>query len=85
MTQLRYKYACTKHPNHIIKTSGMAANEVLEGLQRRLQGTNVPPIVARHAVAAIFATLRNKASNITGDARHAALESCLSRGKKVKS
>ncbi|KAG2488037.1 hypothetical protein HYH03_013343 [Edaphochlamys debaryana] len=59
----------------------MASDAVLEGLQRKLQTAN-SPVVARHAVAGIFATLR-KAGSTTVDVRNSIITTCLTRPNKV--
>lgn len=60
----------------------MAANDVLESLQRRLQTAHAP-VLARHAVAGIFTTLRKYASSLPEETRSNAISYCLSRPNKV--
>ncbi|GIL62059.1 hypothetical protein Vafri_16372, partial [Volvox africanus] len=58
----------------------MSVNDVLESLQRKLQAAK-SPIVARHTVAGIFATLRKPGIGV--ETRATVITSCLSRPYKV--
>ncbi|GIL81431.1 hypothetical protein Vretifemale_10442, partial [Volvox reticuliferus] len=58
----------------------MSINDILESLQRKLQAAK-SPIVARHTVAGIFATLRKPGVSV--DARATVIALCLSRPFKV--